>query len=171
MLSWSTAADLSIVNCYSSSEIIVNSTGRTSWSAGNLYTGGLVGCYKVASSNLTIEHSAALNPKVIAITSAGQEANASSGRLLGGPITGISGVQTYTNNFARLGMFTGASAAGVENLDVGDAGAVEALGVQLNDFASPVTWTALPPTGLGWSTDIWDFSNLSVSGERWPAIK
>jgi hypothetical protein len=170
--------ELLIHNSYASGEIVINCTGRTTWSVPPSI-GGLIGMLRYAHS-ITVENSAAINPKLVIVTGTGNEAYAKINRLYGGfSADNYIEAATFTNNIARRGILTGTTLDGTPNeavgavLETAEATGLPGYGVSESALHQASTWTTQATdgagfSGLGWSTDVWDFSGV---GTGWPVLK
>jgi hypothetical protein len=168
---------LTIENCYSIGDIILNGASRTSWSAsavnivgGVFHAGGLVG--GASRGTITIRNSAALGSKTLAIPdSASNETKCFAARLFAGDVstTASSYPKVYENNFALTSMCVGSDPNAPAPNVPGDAATNTGLSKTLAEFKQPATWK----TGLGWSEAIWDFDGLTKTGSAfyWPRLK
>jgi hypothetical protein len=172
--------NLLIENCYSSGEIVMDCTGRTSW-ANPPGVGGIFGMVRRAS-DITIRNSAALNPKLLVLTTGGYEGSPFINRLYGYTHLTPYNSATFTNNVALLGMRTGGTAIDDESCENNEPGALietavrttgslgtAGYGVSASDLRLSATWTNSAGdltafSGLGWDTDIWNFSNVTTLG-------
>jgi uncharacterized repeat protein (TIGR02543 family) len=168
-------SELSISNCYSEGEIVVNNNARTAFYSPDcdIFVGGIIGGrrFNEAARTFNMQNCATLVKRVLAIVPAGYETNAYVDRVYGGNNTsGSNGTWTLSNNYALNNMRTGKTDATYPGASVdGDATGFAGLGKTEANFKTESTWT----TGLGWSADIWDFDGLNKSGADfyWPRLK
>ncbi|MDR0540211.1 MAG: hypothetical protein LBG74_06895, partial [Spirochaetaceae bacterium] len=198
MYSGSDNGSLSFTDCYASGNVTANTTsyaiaggfigdvngstltmavtfercyasGNVEVTAGaNSYAGGFIGGVPTASGcrNLyfTIKDCAAVGTKAIVSPSTGY------GRLAG-YANDANNTITFTNNIANAAMQVGDGSTHTDDGD--DAQGITKWGKGVandtNGLRKITTWTAAAPTGLGWSTDTWDFSGLSQG--KWPTLK
>jgi hypothetical protein len=162
-----------IENCYASGAVTLNNvaTSITNVYSGVSYAvGGFIGC--ITGGTVTVSNSAAVGEKAIAAY-AGTITAANYGT---GRVTGVDKMPaTYVNNFARKGMLTGSTTAGSPDDSDGAANTKDGLAKELSVLQAAATWTApVANGGLGWSSDVWDFSGLAAGDKAfafWPTLK
>ncbi|MDR2468028.1 MAG: hypothetical protein LBD22_03615 [Spirochaetaceae bacterium] len=161
---WGTT--LTISSSYAAGEVIAVNK-NTSWADDRrLYAGGLIGESK-QNSIITIENSAALNPKVLAVAS--YTAGAHFGRLIGG----VYGQHTavYNNNVVWSGMHTGTTTAGTADTAIEALDSPKGFGVE--DTVQGLRNASLVWTGmtsyLNLDPAIWDVSGVSQG--VWPKLR
>lgn len=95
----------------------------------------------------------------------------------------IEGDSEFTNNIAKLGMSTGTTPSGTPNNTAGSlvevsgktphSPGLDGYGIAADAFFVETTWTNPVNTatfsGLGWSSDVWDFSTVPTLGR--PMLK
>jgi hypothetical protein len=151
-----------VENCYSTSEITV--TKAVSGSGVDFKVGGLVGSIGGQQEDLSgspyIKNSFALN-KSITKKFGTSNVNTDVGRVYGF-LKDASKLSAFDNNYAL-------SSITINGAPVTSADAKSVNGKDTASFTNASTWTAAPPAGLGWSTDIWDFTHLSAT--VYPTLK
>jgi hypothetical protein len=163
---------ITISNSYASGRIIadigdrVDCTDPTQNDNRYVCIGGLIG-YGRPTSSLSITNSASLMNEIIVKADTGsvfQEIYL--GRLVG--LWDSSATFTPTNNIVSGAMQIGKKIGTVLTLDSGftddrDSTDGKLVTANANGLYKKQTWTAAAPTGLGWSTDVWDCDNLSAT--------
>jgi hypothetical protein len=171
-----TNSALTVSNCYSTGDIVLDNSARTDFSAitNDVFVGGIAGGKRYGENavSLTIENCAALVKRTLAIEPTGNEDIAHVERIYGGDNpSGSAGVVTFSNNYALKNMRVGKTNGAYPGADdAGDAGSLAGLGKTEAQFKLPATWK----TGaLGWSDTIWDFDGLTKTGAAfyWPVLK
>jgi hypothetical protein len=153
-------ANATIENCYSTAEIIATRTTGTK----DFKVGGLVGTFGAGTETLTgtpyIKNSFALNKSIVKKIGAGN-VNTDVGRVYGF-LKDSAKLADFENNYAL-------SSITINGAPVTSVDAKSVNGKDTASFTNASTWTAAPPAGLGWSTDIWDFTHLSAT--VYPTLK
>jgi hypothetical protein len=174
LIGYSETGTAVIENCYASGAVTLNNvaTSITNVHSGVSYAaGGFIGC--ITGGTVTVSNSAAVGEKAIAAYAGTiTEANYGTGR-----VTGVDKMPaTYANNFARKGMLTGSTPAGSPNDSDGAADTKAGLAKELEVLQTASTWTdPVANGGLGWSSDVWDFSGLTTTPgttfSSWPKLR
>jgi hypothetical protein len=152
---------LTITNCYSAMDISITKDGTNYTPTRGTYAGGLIGYYGNGNTNSLISNSVALNPNVLAIA-AGSDAAVN--RVIGKYISN----GRLSNNYALKGMITGTTGTGTANNEDGaeDGSDANGIGKTAAELSEQSFWT-----GLGFTTENWDFTGLNIGSEKYPTLK
>jgi hypothetical protein len=146
----------------------INEANTSSYSQDHIYIGGFLGKQWRADHALTIENSAALNPRVVARVAANHTSYAHYGRMLSVIPNGHT--VTLTNNHGLdampIGVVTTADDAPATTIDGADAAANNKEGE--NQTEATLHTAAFWTDTAGWSTSIWDFTDILTA---WPTLK